>query len=392
MGKTSAYKTTAKAIAVMVVFGLFSSLANAQSSWWCEDGCCNCTGTYYCDVGAITPTAATQTITNGSFCAVAGGGGHTNNFDIGSSLWVRTSFVATASTTYCFGVIVTGSGFNNSTEIDIIGTSCGGAGNIIATNTGGTLPGGNETDNCLTWTSGATDGGKTFYIQYSDGPGTCYQFGSGGFETVYPTYRKGNCNCLNGKINPLPVELMDFTVSNCKNSSCVNLLWQTATELNNDYFTVERSTDGKDWTEIRKVKGAGNSSTILNYEFTDEELPLPAATATLYYRLRQTDYNGAYEYYGPVSVKLSPPDDWMLIIKNPAIDELKGTLLVTEDASVLLQICDLQGRLVKEEKLNAVKGSNMLKTELSNMEKGLYFIKVTDSNSNKQIIARFVRF
>ncbi|TAL60780.1 MAG: hypothetical protein EPN85_06465 [Bacteroidetes bacterium] len=66
----------------------------------------------------------------------------------------------------------------------------------------------------------------------------------------------------------LPVELLSFS-ANCKNNS-VKLYWQTASEQNNDYFEVERSTDGKIFESIGNAKGAGNSSTISNYEFVNE--------------------------------------------------------------------------------------------------------------------------
>lgn len=100
----------------------------------------------------------------------------------------------------------------------------------------------------------------------------------------------------------LPIELLSFTGS-CENNN-TKLNWKTATEMNNDYFTIERSVDGINFDPIGTVQGAGNSSTIRNYEFADDFLSYPVGEGlgVRYYRLKQTDYNGEYKYYESVSV------------------------------------------------------------------------------------------
>ena len=95
----------------------------------------------------------------------------------------------------------------------------------------------------------------------------------------------------------LPIELISFTGHS---EGVVNKLeWSTASEINNDYFTLERSEDGINFTEIGKVVGAGNSTSKLNYTFIDEK-PLYGIN---YYILRQTDYNGDYELSNIVAIK-----------------------------------------------------------------------------------------
>ncbi|MDQ3047399.1 MAG: T9SS type A sorting domain-containing protein [Bacteroidota bacterium] len=96
--------------------------------------------------------------------------------------------------------------------------------------------------------------------------------------------------------NPLPIELSSFTGS-CSGGN-ITLEWTTATETNNDYFTVERSIDGLSWTTIQTVAGAGNSTSTLNYRFTDTQ----AYDEVLYYRLNQTDWNGLVKYYDVIMV------------------------------------------------------------------------------------------
>jgi hypothetical protein len=99
-----------------------------------------------------------------------------------------------------------------------------------------------------------------------------------------------------GGQNPLPVSLIAYTAK--QNSKNVNIDWSTATEINCDYFTVERSTNNKDYKTIGMVNGAGNSTSLLNYSTIDEN-PFKGIS---YYRLRQTDYDGKEVVYPPVSV------------------------------------------------------------------------------------------
>ena len=186
----------------------------------------------------------------------------------------------------------------------------------------------------------------------------------------------------------MPVELTSFHAS-C-NSGASKCEWTTASEINNDYFSVERSTDEKKFIEVGKIKGAGNSSTMRYYEFFDYELPLSDASSTFYYRLKQTDFDGRQEYYGPVSVSCSSNSKWNLIFQNIIYDdELKGSLFLPEKSEINIVIVDLQGRIIKEEKLLAHDGSNFLRIELNDVEKGLYFIKVY--NREKEVVKKFVK-
>lgn len=102
----------------------------------------------------------------------------------------------------------------------------------------------------------------------------------------------GTGDVVNGSLNPctLPIELIEFDAEYSEDQT--ELYWKTATEINNDYFTVERSKDGEQWNKIEYVEGAGNSNEELQYEIKDEN---PHAGLN-YYRLKQTDYDGKYSY------------------------------------------------------------------------------------------------
>lgn len=190
----------------------------------------------------------------------------------------------------------------------------------------------------------------------------------------------------------IPVELTSFNGKVCEEKGCVELTWQTATEINNDYFSIERSADGISWNEIGKVSGGGNSSSILNYEFVDELFPSPAGEGlgVRYYRLKQTDYDASFEYYGPISVFFSASDEWNLILQNISdAEELNGTLILPEENNVQIEIIDLQGRRIKNEFLVASKGANLLQLDLKNIKSGMYFIKAY--NNKKAVTKRFVK-
>ncbi|MBI4647218.1 MAG: hypothetical protein HY738_11690 [Bacteroidia bacterium] len=98
------------------------------------------------------------------------------------------------------------------------------------------------------------------------------------------------------KVIPTPIELLNFNGA-CYDKKIV-LNWSTASETNNDYFFVERSEDELEFSSIGIISGAGNSNNILTYHFVDES-PFSGIS---YYRLKQTDYDGAYSYSGVVAV------------------------------------------------------------------------------------------
>ncbi len=94
----------------------------------------------------------------------------------------------------------------------------------------------------------------------------------------------------------LPIELMYFRG---KSESASNLLWwSTASENGNDYFTIEKSTDGEYWNLVGQIKGAGNSAHTLSYSYRDRDI----SPEICYYRLKQTDFDGRFEYSDIISV------------------------------------------------------------------------------------------
>jgi Secretion system C-terminal sorting domain len=127
-----------------------------------------------------------------------------------------------------------------------------------------------------------------------------YYFTSGDNETIYiPVAENGTLD--NGP--PLPVQLSSFTAS--ANNNSVNLTWNTATEVNNYGFDVQRMTEGSpnsDWTKVGFVAGSGNSNSPKTYSFTDNNL---TGGTKFLYRLKQTDIDGSFEYSDTVEVTVA---------------------------------------------------------------------------------------
>lgn len=140
--------------------------------------------------------------------------------------------------------------------------------------------------------------------------------------------------------NPLPIELLNFEAAAVDKS--VQLTWATATEINNDYFTVERSADGKQFEEVAKVKGAGNSNTALNYNATDHQ-PIFGIS---YYHLKQTDFDGKVSFSNIIPVKFGGIIQ-LSVSPNPS-DGTNVTIQIAntskESKEVLVVVHDVMGR------------------------------------------------
>lgn len=118
---------------------------------------------------------------------------------------------------------------------------------------------------------------------------------------------------LTGSLGPfLPVEFLEFKVSNI-NNEIARLNWTTATEINNDFFTIQRSSDGLNFEDLGVIEGAGNSNNIIQYEFDDTE-PLMGIA---YYRIKQTDFDGNMDYSSIESIVFNKMNE-IILYPNPS--------------------------------------------------------------------------
>ena len=175
---------------------------------------------------------------------------------------------------------------------------------------------------------------------------------------------------------PLPVELLHFDARS--EGAEVLCTWATATETDNDFFTVERSADGETFYGIGEVDGAGNSQTTLAYALSDDA-PLDGLS---YYRLRQTDIDGTETWSQAVPVWRGAPASELVVFPNPCTDGLfiAGGWLAEE----LVTILDATGRTILGP--TAPAGANL---DVSALPSGTYVVRLTTSGGCRS--ARFVK-
>lgn len=142
----------------------------------------------------------------------------------------------------------------------------------------------------------------------------------------------------------LPVELSSFTSS--VNGRSATLNWLTSSENNNSGFVIERSASGNQWENVGFVSGSGTTSSPHNYSFTDNSLN----TGRYSYRLKQTDFNGNFEYHDlSGEVVIGIPSDFSLSqnYPNPFNPSTVINFDIPNDGSVSLTLYDMQGKLIK---------------------------------------------
>lgn len=169
----------------------------------------------------------------------------------------------------------------------------------------------------------------------------------------------------------LPITLKSFNATP-EEDCTVNLNWATLSERNNDFFTIERSTDGVNYIEIHKQAGAGNSTSELTYGAVDF-LPEPGLN---YYRLKQTDFDRNFEYFEPVAVNVIPAMLNMTLIPNPTSRDASVLLSSRSRQQIRIEVIDLTGKQLYQiaEYINEGNTSFALPSETWNS--GTYIVRV----------------
>ena len=174
---------------------------------------------------------------------------------------------------------------------------------------------------------------------------------------------------------PLPIKLITFNATSKGNS--VVLTWQTATEINNDYFTIERGVDANNWEEILYVTGAGNSNKTETYTSTD----LNPLNGTVYYRLKQTDFDGKFEYFNVVAVNLEKEMTHKITVyPNPATENTSVAVehnFSGSNSTITISVKNIEGK----EMTSFISGN--AKTAIEGLPKGLYFVTVSTESTQQ---------
>ena len=189
----------------------------------------------------------------------------------------------------------------------------------------------------------------------------------------------------------LPIKLLYFKGALNK-SGKVDLTWATSTEINNDNFIVERSSDGSNFEEVFRKKGAGNSTSTIYYTGTDEQ-PLPGDS---YYRLKQTDFDGHVTYSEVVSINnKSLTEESILNITsvspNPFEEKFTASFRMTSAKQVNFQLVNSSGQPVFSDVINATEGMNQYDfIDKQNLLPGIYFMVMTcdDQKISQKIIKK----
>lgn len=174
----------------------------------------------------------------------------------------------------------------------------------------------------------------------------------------------------------LPIELVNFNAIQ-EDERSVKLEWQTASEINNDFFTIERSINAIDWEIVKTIDGAGNSNTLINYSAIDNK-PFMGLS---YYRLKQTDFDGHFEYSAIKSVDFKELlTESVEIYPNPTDNKIQVIGSANELSEV--HIFNLLGQDVSNfTTINRINESKIT-IDLSQLAKGVYYVKTRTSANN----------
>ncbi|MCJ8291786.1 MAG: T9SS type A sorting domain-containing protein [Crocinitomicaceae bacterium] len=167
----------------------------------------------------------------------------------------------------------------------------------------------------------------------------------------------------------LPIELIGFDVN--YSNERITLEWSTLSERDNDYFTIERSNDGENWTVRSKTDGAGNSNEIINYKAFDTGY----IDGDNYYRLKQTDYNGDYSYSDVVAFKIENRNT-ASVYPNPFGSLFHVKLNIDQTQISFLSLTDVSGREYYRNNIQLVKGMNEIEILTPDLDKGVYHLRI----------------
>jgi Secretion system C-terminal sorting domain len=204
--------------------------------------------------------------------------------------------------------------------------------------------------------------------------GTLNGLGEGGIimlngETLYISYMGG----LDGNDitlsfdSPLPIELIDFNAQAMEGE--VKLSWATATEINNDYFTLERSLDGRNFEAIAMIFGNGNTTEVSEYSHMDKN----PERGLSYYRLKQTDYDRNFSYSDIETVEFG--EDTTIEVYPTAVQDVLNVVIGSDmKDEVIVVIRDMTGR--EYESFIISSNKNKKELSLSGLVAGSYFVSV----------------
>ena len=205
-------------------------------------------------------------------------------------------------------------------------------------------------------------------------------------STVSPGFNESSVavTCINPPSAVLPLTLLSFDAE--KKGGKVETKWQTEQEVNTDYFEVERSTNGVNFSSIGQVKATGLKQKS-NYSLMDNT---PPQSNTLYYRLKMLDKDGTFEYSKVKSISSKASKGDIKIYPNPISNTIKAELTSITSGDIDISVVDAFGKVVLTSKQKISEGLNTLNLDCPHLAAGLYlFIAKTGGDSFVQKIVKF---
>lgn len=178
---------------------------------------------------------------------------------------------------------------------------------------------------------------------------------------------------------PLPIELVDFNAK-CDGKN-ISLSWITSTEKNNDYFTIERSYDGQNYSSIGTVKGAGNSNSSKVYNYVDATVDV---NRTIYYRLLQTDFNKTTKACKTIIAESCTNIIKDIAVKNTNDGQVFVEFAMENEEEFTLSIYDVLGRKVKSEQVIVGKGYNRSVINTEGLSESYYMLLIHNTSADIQ--------
>ncbi|NLN74091.1 MAG: T9SS type A sorting domain-containing protein, partial [Bacteroidales bacterium] len=173
------------------------------------------------------------------------------------------------------------------------------------------------------------------------------------------------------KENELPIELLDFFAQCSQNGAKIQ--WITSSEINNNYFLLQKSTDLKNWQDVVKIDGKGNSNQIIEYSHFD-----PKWKEDELYRLTQIDFDGQSESFGPITIKCNEHhfDNEIAVYPNPFNDDFTIDFKNSDEEDFIIEIADVNGKIWHKQIVNS---SKLVKINTEKLPKGVYILKITNN-------------
>ena len=169
-------------------------------------------------------------------------------------------------------------------------------------------------------------------------------------------------------IGPLPVELTSFESKVIDNNSVI-LFWNTASEENNSHFIIEHSRDGQRFNEIGQKTGMGTTTIPHTYSMRHERL----AKGFHYYRLKQVDFDGKYEYSNIISAKLKLTLKDISIAPNPAMEKVTVFIDTPISIAASYQLVNMQKEIMLER--TVAEGNSSFQIDMTDLPAGVYFMR-----------------